>query len=82
MVAQDLTTLQDLLRIQTAVATRVVLDGPPVNYALIWAVAQSCSNEVVFSSAIVVDALMNVVEVSTASAKITTPYIAGLLFLS
>lgn len=80
MVAQDPTALQDLLRIQTAVATRVVLDGPLVDYALIGAVVQSCSNEVVFSSAIVVDALMNVVEISTASAKITTPYIAGLLF--
>jgi deoxyribonuclease V len=80
MVAQDPTKFQDLLRIQAAIATQVVLDGPPGDYALIGAVAQSCSNEVVFSSAIVVDALMNVVEASTASAKITMPYIAGLLF--
>lgn len=80
MVAQDQTKFQDLLKIQTAVAAQVVLDDPHGDYALIGAVAQSCSDEVVFSSAIVVDALMDIVEVSTASAKITMPYIAGLLF--
>jgi deoxyribonuclease V len=80
MVEQDPTKFADLLRIQTAIATLVVLDDPPGDYALIGAVAQSCSKEVVYSSAIVVDALMNVVEVSTASARLTMPYLAGLLF--
>ena len=80
MVAQDATKFQDLLKIQTDIATQVVLDAPAGDYTSIGAVAQSCSNDVVFSSAIVLDALMNVVEVSTASAKITMPYIAGLLF--
>ena len=80
MVAQDPTKFQDLLRIQTTIATQVVLDDLQGDYASIGAVSQSCSNEVVYSSAIVVDSLMNVIEVSTASARLTMPYIAGLLF--
>jgi deoxyribonuclease V len=80
MVAQDATQFQELLRLQTAIAAQVVLDDPPGDFASIGAVAQSFSNHVVFSSAIVVDSLMNVIEESIASAKITMPYIAGLLF--
>lgn len=80
MVAQDATQFQDLLRLQTAIAAQVVLDDPPGDFASFGAVAQSFSNDVVFSSAIVFDALMNVIEESIASAKITMPYIAGLLF--
>ena len=80
MVAQDATQFQDLLRLQTAIVARVVLDDPSGNFLSIGAVAQSFSNDVVFSSAVVVDALMNVIEESIASAKVTMPYIAGLLF--
>jgi hypothetical protein len=39
---------QDLLRLQTAVAARVVLDDSSGNFASIGAVAQSFSNDVVF----------------------------------
>jgi len=80
MVAQDATQFQDLLRLQTVIVARVVLDDPSGNFLSIGAVAQSFSNDVVFSSAVVVDALMNVIEESIASAKVTMPYIAGLLF--
>ena len=38
MVEQDPTKFADLLRIQTAIATLVVLDDPPGDYALIGAV--------------------------------------------
>jgi deoxyribonuclease V len=82
MVAQDATQFQDLLRLQTAIAAQVVLGDPLGDFASIGAVAQSFSNDVVFSSAIVIDALMNVIEESIASAKITMPYTAGLLFFS
>ena len=80
MVARDATQFLDLLRIQTDVAAQVVLDDPPGDFESIGAVAQSFSNDVVFSSAIIVDALMNVIDESIASARITMPYIAGLLF--
>jgi deoxyinosine 3'endonuclease (endonuclease V) len=80
MVAQDVTQFQDLLRLQTAIVALVVLDDPSGNFASIGAVAKSFSNDVVFSSAVIVDALMNVIEESIASAKITMSYIAGLLF--
>jgi len=73
MVAQDATQFQDLLRLQRAIAAKVVLDDPPGDFASIGAVAQSFSNDVVFSSAIEVDALMNVIEESIASATITMP---------
>jgi hypothetical protein len=73
MVAQDATQFQDLLRLQRAIAAKVVLDDPPGDFASIGAGAQSFSNDVVFSSAIVVDALMNVIEESIASATIKMP---------
>jgi deoxyribonuclease V len=81
MVAQDATLFQDLLRLQTAIATQVVLDDLPGDFASIGAVAQSFSNDV-FSppSAIIVDALMNIIDESIAIARITMPYIARLLF--
>jgi deoxyribonuclease V len=80
MVTRDTTQFQDLLRTQTDIATQVVLDDPLGDFASIGAVAQSFSNDVVFSSAIIVDALMNVLDESIASVKTTIPYIAGLLF--
>jgi deoxyribonuclease V len=80
MVVRDATQFQDLRRIQTDIATQVVLNDPPGDLASIGAVAQSFSNDVVFSSAIIVDACMNVIDESISSAKTTMPYIAGLLF--
>jgi len=69
-----------LLSIQIAIALQVVLKDPPGDFTSIGAVAQSFSNDVVFSSAIIVDIIMNVIDESIASVKITMPYIAGLLF--
>jgi deoxyribonuclease V len=80
MVAQDATQFRDLLDIQTGIATQVVLDGPPGAFASIGAVVQSFSNDVVFSSAIIIDTMMNVIDESIASVEITMPYVAGLLF--
>jgi deoxyribonuclease V len=80
MVPQDATQFQDLLSIQTAIATQVALDEAHGDFASIGAVAQSFSNDVIFSSAIIVDTMMNVIEESITSVQITMPYIAGLLF--
>jgi deoxyribonuclease V len=80
MVAQAASQFQDLLSIQIAIAQQVVLKDPPGDFTSIGAVAQSFSNDVVFSSAIIVDTMMNVIDESIASVKITMPYIAGLLF--
>ena len=80
MVGQDASQFQDLLRIQTDIAKQVVLEDPAGQVASIGAVAQSFDDDLVFSSAILVDALMNVIDESTAIAKTTVPYVPGLLF--
>jgi deoxyribonuclease V len=80
MVAQDASRFQDLLRIQTNIAKQVVLEGPAGEVTSIGAVAQSFADDLAFSSAILVDALMDVIDESTAIAKTTEPYIPGLLF--
>jgi deoxyribonuclease V len=80
MVAHDVIRFQDLLRIQTNIAKQVVLEGPAGEVTSIGAVAQSFADDLAFSSAILVDALMNVIDESTAIAKTTVPYMPGLLF--
>jgi deoxyribonuclease V len=80
MVALGASQFHDLIRIQIEIATQVILDGPLEDFVFIGAVAQSFSNNVVFSLAFVVDSLMNVVDESTARAYVKIPYVAGLLF--
>jgi len=62
MVALGARQFHDLIRIQIEIATQVILDGPLEDFVFIGAVAQSFSNDVVFSSAVVVNSLMNVVD--------------------
>ncbi len=80
MVALEASRFQDLLRIQTNIAKQVVLEGPACAVESIGAVAQSFAADLVFSSALLFDELMNVIDESTAIVKTTVPYIPGLLF--
>lgn len=70
MTLKDASEFNALLQIQTDIAKQVVLEDPASEVALTGAVAQSFDDNLVFSSAVVVDTLMNVVD---ESASITKP---------
>jgi len=69
-----------LRQIQTNIAKQVVLEGPANEVASIGAVAQSFQDDLVFSSAVVVDTLMNVIEESASITTTAMPYVPGFLF--
>jgi deoxyribonuclease V len=79
-MALDATQFQDLLRIQTNIAKQVILEDAAGDFTSVGAVAQSFADDVVFSSTIVVDGLMNVIDEATAIKKTLVPYVPGLLF--
>ena len=80
MAANDASEFHALFEIQTTIAKQVVLEDPTSDVASIGAVAQSFDEDLVFSSAVVVDTLMNIIDQSESIAKTAMPYIPGLLF--
>ena len=80
MAAKDVSEFHTLRQIQTNIAKQVVLEDPASDVASIGAVAQSFDESLVFSSAVVVDTLMNVIDESASIATTAMPYVPGLLF--
>ena len=80
MGLKDASEFNALRQIQTDIAKRVVLRDPVSQVASIGAVAQSFDESLVFSSAVVVDTLMKVIDESASIAKTAMPYVPGLLF--
>jgi len=66
--------------VQTTIAKQVVLEDLVDEVASIGAVAQSCDEPLIFSSAVVVDTLMNVIDEATSVATAVVPSVPGLLF--
>jgi len=79
MAAKDGSEFHTLRQIQTNIAKQVVLEDPASEVASIGAVAQSFDEGLVFSSAVVVDTLMNVIDESASIAPTAMPYVPGLL---
>jgi deoxyribonuclease V len=80
VAVKDASEFSVLRQIQTTIAKQVVLEDPASEVASIGAVAQSFDESLVFSSAVVVDTLMNVIDESASIAKTAMPYMPGLLF--
>jgi deoxyribonuclease V len=80
MAATEEKELDALRRSQRHISKRVTLEDPPGQIASIGAVAQSSSGSCIFSSAVVVDSQMNVIDESSSVAEVRVPYIPGFLF--
>ena len=80
MAVKDASEFHALRQIQTNIAEQVVLDDPVGDVASIGAVAISFDESLVFSSAVVVDTLMNIIDDSASIATTVMPYVPGLLF--
>ena len=80
MAVKDASEFNALRQLQTDIAKQVVLEDPASEVASIGAVAQSFDESFVFSSAVVVDTLMNVIDESASIAKTAMPYVPGFLF--
>jgi deoxyribonuclease V len=80
MAATEESELDALRRSQRHISKRVTLEDPPGQIASIGAVAQSSAGSCVFSSAVVVDSQMNVIDESSSVAEVRVPYIPGFLF--
>ena len=80
MAVKDVSEFHTLRQIQTNIAKQVILEDPAREVALIGAVAQSFVGGLVFSSAVVVDTLMNVIDEPASIATAAMPYVPGLLF--
>jgi deoxyribonuclease V len=80
VAVKDASEFNALRQVQTNIAKQVVLEDPASEVASIGAVAQSFDESLVFSSAVVVDTLMNVIDESASITKTAMPYVPGLLF--
>jgi deoxyribonuclease V len=80
VAVKDASEFNALRKLQTDIAKQVVLEDPASEVASIGAIAQSFDTNVIFSSAVVVDTLMNVIDESASIAKTAMPYVPGLLF--
>jgi deoxyribonuclease V len=80
VVVKDVSELNALRQIQTNIAKQLVLENPANDVELIGAVAQSFDESLVFSSAVVVDTLMNIIDESASIATTNLSYMSGLLF--
>jgi len=79
MVVKNASEFHALWQIQTNIAEQVVLEDPVGDFASIGVVALSFDESLVFSSAVVVDTLMNVIDESASIATTAMPYVPGLL---
>ena len=73
MAVKDASEFNALRKLQTDIAKQVVLEDPASEVASIGAIAQSFDTNVIFSSAVVVDTLMNVIDESASIAKTAMP---------
>lgn len=80
MAVKDASEFNALRQLQTDIAKQVVLEDPASEVASIGAVAHSFDESLIFSSAVVVDTQMNVIDGSVSIAKTAMPYVPGLLF--
>jgi deoxyribonuclease V len=80
MVIHDANEFSALRQIQINIAKQVVLEDPATDFTLIGAVAQSFDDDRIFSSAVIVDADLKVIDESASITKTDMPYIPGLLF--
>ncbi|MGZ4846928.1 MAG: endonuclease V [Halobacteriota archaeon] len=80
MAVKDASEFNALRQLQTDIAKQVVLEDPASEVASIGAVAQSFDESLIFSSAVVVDTQMNVIDGSVSIAKTAMPYVPGFLF--
>jgi deoxyribonuclease V len=80
VAANNASEFQALREIQTNIAKQVVLEDPSSEVASIGAVAQSFDKNIVFSSAVVVDTLMHVIDESASVVRAALPYVPGMLF--
>jgi len=80
VAVKDASEFNALRQLQTDIAKQVVLEDPAREVASIRAVPQSFDASLVFSSAVVVDTLMNVIDESASIATTAMPYVPGLLF--
>lgn len=80
MAATEEKELDALRRTQRQISKGVILEDPPDQIASIGAVAQSSAGHYIFSSAVVVDSQMRVIDESSSVAEACVPYIPGYLF--
>jgi len=80
MGAKEEKELNALRRTQRLISKRVILEDPSAQIALIGAVAQSSAGGCIFSSAVVVDSQMSVIDESSSVAEACVPYVPGFLF--
>ncbi len=80
MVATEEKELDALRRTQRYISRRVILEDPPDQIASIGAVAQSSAGDYIFSSAVVVDSQIRVIDESSSVAEACVPYVPGYLF--
>jgi deoxyribonuclease V len=80
MAATEENELDVLRRTQRHISKRVILEDPPGQIASIGAVAQSSAGGCIFSSAVVVDSQMSVIDESSSVAEACVPYVPGFLF--
>ena len=80
MAVKDTNEFHALRQKQTTIAKQVVLEDLVSEVTSIGVVAQSGDEALIFFSAVVVDALMNVIDESTSIATAAVPYVPGLLF--
>jgi deoxyribonuclease V len=80
MASTEEKELEGLRKMQKDIAKKVILEDPVGQIALIGAVAQSSDAGRVFSSAVVVDSQMNIVDEASAVAEMHVPYVRGFLF--
>jgi deoxyribonuclease V len=80
MAATEEKELEALRRTQNDIAKKVILEDPLGQVVSIGAVAQSSAAGLIFSSAVVVNSQMNIIDESSAVAETRVPYVPGLLF--
>ena len=80
MIPSNEGQFETLRQIQRTVAQQVVLEDAASEVTTIGGVAQSFEEDFVFSSAVVVNSLMTVIDEAQSISKISMPYVPGLLF--